>query len=212
MIREVDLVSYLPPFMQKYKEPVAALDAENPEFYFIWDSVNRILYNHFIGTADEYGISRYERMLGIFPAEDATLDNRRQAILLKWAAIMPYTLRNLKKCLSVILGDRGYILQNYSQEYLLNIILIDKTEDTYHTIENMLSDWIPINMGYMLESRQIVSKETKLYTGSLRAEVIKIKAAPVKEDNSFRATVKVNMKIMSYEYWKVYYQPKGEIA
>lgn len=32
MIREVDLVSYLPPFMQSYKEPVAALEAENPEF------------------------------------------------------------------------------------------------------------------------------------------------------------------------------------
>ena len=35
MKREVDLVSYLPPFMQKYREPVAALEAEKPEFDLI---------------------------------------------------------------------------------------------------------------------------------------------------------------------------------
>ena len=32
MIREVDLVSYLPPFMQGYKELTSALEAESPEF------------------------------------------------------------------------------------------------------------------------------------------------------------------------------------
>ena len=33
MIREVDLVSYLPPYSQEYnQETVAALKAENPEF------------------------------------------------------------------------------------------------------------------------------------------------------------------------------------
>ena len=56
MIRDVDLVSYLPPFMQTYKEPVAALEAENPEFQIIWKATDRVLYNRFISTADEYGI------------------------------------------------------------------------------------------------------------------------------------------------------------
>ena len=37
MIREVDLVSYLPPYLQEYnQETVAALEAENPEFRLIW--------------------------------------------------------------------------------------------------------------------------------------------------------------------------------
>ena len=35
MIREVDLVSYLPEFMQLYKEPIEILKAENPEFQII---------------------------------------------------------------------------------------------------------------------------------------------------------------------------------
>jgi hypothetical protein len=48
MIREVDLVSYLPPFMQSYKEPVAALEAENPEFSLMWSATDRCLRNRFI--------------------------------------------------------------------------------------------------------------------------------------------------------------------
>ena len=50
MVRQVDLVSYLPPYLQIYKEQVAALEAENPEFILIWDAVDHCLYNHFIST------------------------------------------------------------------------------------------------------------------------------------------------------------------
>ena len=60
MIRDVDLVDYyLPTFMQKYNEPVAALKAEEPEFLLVWKAADRVLYNHFISTADDYGISRF---------------------------------------------------------------------------------------------------------------------------------------------------------
>ena len=36
MIREVNLVSYLPPFIADYKEINIALTAENPEFALVW--------------------------------------------------------------------------------------------------------------------------------------------------------------------------------
>lgn len=61
MIREVDLVSYLPPFMQSYKEPVAALEAENPEFSLMWSATDRCLRNRFISTAAE----RTEQVLNL---------------------------------------------------------------------------------------------------------------------------------------------------
>ena len=69
MIREVELASYLPPFMQNCEEPVAALDAEDPEFRIVWTATDRCLRNRFISTADEYGISRFEKMLNIYPSE-----------------------------------------------------------------------------------------------------------------------------------------------
>ena len=66
MIREVDLVSYLPPFMAEFKEIMATLEAENPEFVLVWEAADRVLQNEFIETSDEYGISRWERILGAF--------------------------------------------------------------------------------------------------------------------------------------------------
>ena len=73
MIRDVDLVSYLPSFMQNYKEPIATLDAENEEFHILWNAVDRTINNRFISTADEYGISRYEGIMGIYPLDSDTL-------------------------------------------------------------------------------------------------------------------------------------------
>lgn len=64
--RIVDLVSYLPHFLAEYKEINAALTAENPEFQITWDAAKRVLYNEFIETADEYGISRFENFLKSF--------------------------------------------------------------------------------------------------------------------------------------------------
>ena len=81
MIREVDLVSYLPPYLQEYnQETVAALEAENPEFRLIWEASDRVLYNEFIATADEYGISRFEKILNILPSKEDTLESRRARV------------------------------------------------------------------------------------------------------------------------------------
>ena len=74
MIREVDLISYLPPFIAEYKQVSRTLEAENPEFRIVWEAANRVLYNEFIATADEYGIGRYEKMLKIYPSKEDTLE------------------------------------------------------------------------------------------------------------------------------------------
>ena len=105
MIREVDLVSYLPEFMQSYTEPVAALEGENPEFDIMWKAVDRVLCNRFIATADEYGISRFEKMLGIHPANEDTLESRRARVHSKWFNSVPYTWRVLLQKLTVFCTD-----------------------------------------------------------------------------------------------------------
>ena len=67
MTRNVNLASYLPSFLAEFKENIALLDAENPELEFLWKSFDRILKNEYISTADEYGLSRFEDIVGIKP-------------------------------------------------------------------------------------------------------------------------------------------------
>ena len=95
MLRDVDLVSYLPPFLQEYKEINATLTAENPEFSLIWSAKEQILYNCFIATADANGIARYEKILGIYPSPEDTLESRRSRVQVQRTNLIPYTLRSL---------------------------------------------------------------------------------------------------------------------
>ena len=91
MTREIDLVSYLPPFLAEFKEIAVTLEAENPEFVLVWNAAERVLKNEFIETADEYGISRFEKLLHIFPSTEDTLESRRARVQIRWFSSIPYT-------------------------------------------------------------------------------------------------------------------------
>ena len=111
MIRDVDLVSYLPPFIAEYREINETLKAENPEFKIMWEAVDRVLKNEFIESADEYGISRFERILKIFPSKEDSLESRRARVQARWFATIPYTWRMLIEKLISICGDSNFTLE-----------------------------------------------------------------------------------------------------
>ena len=149
MIREVDLVDYyLPPFMQKYEEPVAALKAEEPEFNLIWNATDRVLYNHFISTADEYGISRFEKLLKIYPSSDDTLESRRERVRSRWFKNIPYTLKALINKLVTLYGNNDFTIEadfSKSYEMILNVSLsgfgqVDELNEilSYMTPQNLV--------------------------------------------------------------------------
>lgn len=147
MIREVDLVSYLPPFMQTYKESVAALEAENPEFLIVWKATDRVLYNHFISTADEYGISRFEKMLGIHPTSEDTLESRRSRVQSKWFNAIPYTMKVLLQKLTVLCGDTDFTLSNnFTEGYTLNIDTDLELFGQVEELEYIINTMIPENI------------------------------------------------------------------
>ena len=210
MIREVDLISYLPPFMQQYKEPVSALKAKEPEFTTVWEAVDRILYNHFISTADEYGIGRFEKLLGIRPSCEDTLETRRWQVQLKWSAMVSYTLPRLREFLISVLGEDGFLLKS-SDEYNLELILINKADEVYRTITNTLQEWLPVNIVFYMESRGIRKQDIGFYVGATEMKYITIMAEPAKEDINFAISTEIVMDTAIYKYYKVDYQPKEEV-
>lgn len=147
MVKNVDLISYLPPYLQEYKEDVAALAAENPEFLLVWNAVDRILYNHFIETADSYGISRFEKLLGIYPSESDTLESRRSRVKIQWVNLLPYTMKTLLQKLNVLCGENSYtISHNFRTGYTLSLIThLDKYGQT-EELNNLLQEMLPANI------------------------------------------------------------------
>ncbi len=178
MVREVDFVDYyLPLFMQSYKEPVAALKAEEPEFMIMWKAVDRVLYNHFISTADEYGISRYEKMLGIYPAEDDTLKIRRMRIQNRWVNAIPYTIRTLAyKITEILKGKHNFSIQaDFRKTYKLVLIIYATDDSQVAEIKYLLSVMLPENICFDIYYESV--NNGGAYFGAIKAEadIVEIK-------------------------------------
>lgn len=153
MIREVDLVSYLPPFMAEFKEIAVTLETENPEFVLVWKAVDRVLKNEFIESADEYGISRFEKILNILPSMEDTLESRRARVQARWFSTIPYTLKAFIAKLAALCGDSDFTItkkySNYKVEILTNLELFGQVEE----LENIIESMVPCNMIVISENK-----------------------------------------------------------
>ena len=183
MIRDVDLVDYyLPTFMQKYNEPVAALKAEEPEFLLVWKAADRVLYNHFISTADDYGISRFEKLLGILPSPEDTLESRRERVRSRWFKSIPYTLKTLINKLITLCGDRDFtIMADFSESYTMvlnvSLSLFGQVDELNDILSYMISQNIVVEVNNTLNYEHSVciyeagaTLKTKTYTINTQTE------------------------------------------
>ena len=168
MIRRVNLVSYLPPYLREYeKETVAALRAENPEFDLAWEAADRVLRNGFIETADEYGISRFEKMLGISPGISDTLEMRRVRVQNRWFTALPYTERVLYERLTEILGGEHFF-SLWIEGYDLVLTIYATDEVRYEEVRYLLDMMAPVNMAIEIVYETAV--EGRLFYGGVMFE------------------------------------------
>lgn len=150
MIREVDLLNYLPLFMQDFKEIAVTLEAENPEFVLVWTAADQVLKNEFIATADAYGISRFESMLGILSYDEDTLESRRARVAARWFNSIPYTLKALLAKLTTVCGDTDFVLTNdFETGYTLTLITDLENFGQVEELEEVLESWLPANINYV---------------------------------------------------------------
>ena len=146
MTKTVDLVSYLPPFMADFKEISVTLEAENPEFVLVWKAADRVLQNEFIESADEYGISRFEKILNILPSTEDTLESRRARVQARWFNTIPYTMKAFLAKLEALCSDSDFTVtkeyDKYTVRILTNLELFGQVEELEHIIDGMM----PCNM------------------------------------------------------------------
>jgi len=162
MIREVNLISYLPPFLAEYKQIKAALEAEDPEFVITWDAADRVLRNEFIATADEYGISRFERILRIYPSREDTLESRRTRIQARWISFLPYTEKMLLERLISICGEDNFILTKKYEQYGIKIEVSLEMFGQVEELENTINEMIPCNMVVVTKNKITIENQSPM--------------------------------------------------
>lgn len=178
MIREVDLVSYLPLFMRGYKEPVGALEAVNPEFSDLWEAADKTLRNRFISTADEDGIARFERLMGIAPSESDTLEMRRVRIQNRWHNGVPHTMKVLYAKLTELFGGGHHfsVFPDFSGGYRLLLVVYSADDGLYKELRYLLETLVPMNIVLDVVYENVTSG-LSIYSGGIleQADILEIK-------------------------------------
>lgn len=163
MVKEVDLLSYWMPLLRDLKEFKEIANTEEPELKLILEAIDRTLNNMFIETADEYGIKRFEDMMGIYPEEGATLEERRFKVLVKWSDKIPYTVDALESLLNMLCGENGYEVKIDNANYSLVVKLALTNSDNFNEVVELLDRVVPANIVKtvtMFNTHEILGKYT----------------------------------------------------
>lgn len=151
------LIDYLPPIVKKIREIQAICTAEQPNFDEAEKEIENILCRVFVSQADDKGIMRFEKIYGITPSQEETIEQRRVNIL----------IRNIKRNIS--LSEVLTILYNYTVNVELEcdynkdeatITLKDETTDIA-IIYKAVDEIAPLNV-YIKEQLSTIDKTTIL--------------------------------------------------
>lgn len=142
------LLHYLPEVLREIREYKAILNTEQTEFQSGWQSADYALQESVIVTATEYGLSRWEGMLGIAAKGTDTLEERRFRILAQLSNDIPYTYRQLEKMLTNLCGPGEYeILPDYSN-YAITVKVALAAKRNLEAVRELLVQILPANLSF----------------------------------------------------------------
>ncbi|WP_314396400.1 putative phage tail protein [Leptotrichia shahii] len=199
-MKNVDLLKYLPFFMQEYKEIQKIMESEEPEFKIMWDRIKKVFNNEFIEFCNDEGIKKFENMLGIFPESTDSLELRIFRVLTYWNSKIPFTWKVLINKMNQLCGNPSeYGLTLDNNNYMLNIITKFDSEKKYDELNRMLKSIIPANLG--VKSVNIVKQKTilnlKVPIATLLNHKYEIKAMPKKQ---IKKLIFTNAVVTNYKY------------
>ncbi len=138
------LKKYLPEFISSIKE-FQQLDATiSTEIDELREKLYQLQQNQFIESANDEGLSRYEKMLSIPYSEDVA--TRRFNILNKYNSTIPFTMMWLTNTLNTTLGKGNFLLNMNCNNYALTISVVSSKEHLISSLYKDLRKKIPCNL------------------------------------------------------------------
>ena len=153
--------------LRKVKEFQEIAKVEDIEFLRLYGLSDRTLGNMFIEYADEDGISRLEKITGIYPDSGDTLDARRARLYLYWSEKEPYTESELRNRLITVCGDlSGFDIITDYPNYAIEIITRVGGYGVFDEIANMLDYFLPANLELNLHNELTEESSSGLFCGN----------------------------------------------
>lgn len=146
MAKAVDLLSYWMPVLRSIRVFQEIARAEEQEITLLLSVIDKTLDNMFISTADEDGVARFEKIMGIIPADGEDLEVRRFRLQTKWHDQLPYTEAELHNRLKSLCGDGGYTLDISYNDYYLSVGVGLRSKENLTLVKELLANIVPCNL------------------------------------------------------------------
>ncbi|QVY60922.1 putative phage tail protein [Cytobacillus gottheilii] len=146
MDRNIDVLEYLPPVMRVFKENIEIAKVENSQIIKLWQAVRTGMDDQFIQTATEYGVSRRERMLNIFPSGTDSLETRKFRLLTRYNEQAPYTRHVIRNLMDSLCGKNGYTLSIDATNKIIQVKIELTVKGMFNAVVDMLERIVPANM------------------------------------------------------------------
>ncbi len=156
---ERKLINYLPYAVREFTEYRGIATGEQPEFELVWNAEQEVFDNQFIDTAQDYGLSRWEKMLDIFPKGTDTLETRRARIKARLNNFIPYPFRVLVRMLTAISNGEPFSVSIDPGTYLLKLVTQWNARGQTEGLEHLLKNIVPCNIALDAENRLLCFAE-----------------------------------------------------
>lgn len=145
-----DLLSYYPRQLRSLREIQAIAYAQERALSKLWEGANNALRDQFICSATQYGVSRWEGILGISPKGTDTLDDRRFRVKARLGEQLPYTLGALHARLEALCGADNYSLELPVGSYTLSVKVGLAARSNFDDVKVLLERLVPANIAVLL--------------------------------------------------------------
>lgn len=161
-----ELLKYMPNYYDGVYEMEELLKAQSKGLYQFDEKINRTLLNEFIIQADEKGISVFEDQAGIKPDSGASLETRRNNVLLRLLPPKPLTTRYLNHLLEIMNLKSKVRVDHAKHLAIVEAQSTDITPDKVNSMKYMLNIALPANMIYDIKINLVqATTQNELYLG-----------------------------------------------
>lgn len=171
----MSLIDYLPEFLQEIKEYKAIMNTENIEINKLKTQIENSKDEVSISNASEYGIKRYEKILGIKENTNLNLDERRLIVKNLFLNRAPYTIAWLRNKLESICGKDNYDVSIDYENFSINVQIGYLFEEATEELRKDLINIIPANLNLLVNFWYIENLTIKQIIGTQQAEFLQIR-------------------------------------
>lgn len=126
--------NYYPEIVKKIKEFPAMVQAKCPEMGFLSEERVKILNNAWMLTMDETRVKQWERLLGIVPLPDSTIEDRRETIAARVYGGYKLNTESIRAIVNIFTQSG---CRSYFRDSTIYVIIYPPSGDKTYRFENI---------------------------------------------------------------------------